>query len=159
MLGGKCHKTITVYFNPGTTFEKLKEYLQRNRNILDPVALDKKSTPFMICGCFNYNIKLKHNRRDFLTFMEEQFNFISVTQANQQHIIKAASISISHGTLIMSSVLVPKRVCPSRVRFDLETRPRVGLAAGEEPYAASNRRPLAGMAAAVAQLGHGEESR
>ena len=26
VLGGKCHKIITAYFNPGSTFEQLKEF-------------------------------------------------------------------------------------------------------------------------------------
>lgn len=83
VLGGKRHKIITVYFNPGTTFTQLKEFLQRNRNILDPVALEENSTPFMICGDFNYNMRLEDSRLELLSFMEEQFNFILVNDPSQ----------------------------------------------------------------------------
>ena len=83
MFGGKCYEIVTIYVNPGTTLAQLKIFLKRNRNILVPKALSKKSMPLIVCGDFNHNLRVGDIRQALLTFMEEQFNLVLANDPNQ----------------------------------------------------------------------------
>lgn len=72
LLGGQQTMIVSVYINPNTSFERMKNFLEKQSVLL--AESSRTSLPALIvCGDFNYNVKDEAKRNMFLSFMQEAF--------------------------------------------------------------------------------------